>query len=100
MPYTDLSTVKQRPALVVSNDAYNAAVEDIIVCGITSNLDDQAYSVPLGQEDMAEGTLHFTSRIKVDKLVTVHKARVACRLGQVSSRVLLQAKMALRQLLA
>jgi mRNA interferase MazF len=37
-PFTDLSGVKIRPALVVSDDSYNAATKDVIVAQITGNI--------------------------------------------------------------
>ncbi len=35
-PFTDLSTTKQRPALVVSSDQFNATRNDVLVAAITS----------------------------------------------------------------
>lgn len=35
-PFTDQSSIKQRPAVVISNDAYHLAYIDIIVMAITS----------------------------------------------------------------
>ena len=37
-PFTDLSAVKRRPALVISTDAYNAATGDVIIAQITSRV--------------------------------------------------------------
>jgi mRNA interferase MazF len=37
-PFTDLSTTKKRPALVVSRDAYNAG-PDVVIAFITSQID-------------------------------------------------------------
>ncbi len=31
-PYSDLSAVKRRPVLVISNDDYNISYPDILVC--------------------------------------------------------------------
>jgi mRNA interferase MazF len=38
VPFSDLSSVKKRPVLVLSNSAHNSASRDIIVIAITSNL--------------------------------------------------------------
>ena len=35
-PFTDQSRSKQRPAVVVSNSAYNASKPDVVVMAITS----------------------------------------------------------------
>lgn len=37
-PFTDLSSAKQRPALVVSPDAFNLVREDVLVVAITSQI--------------------------------------------------------------
>src|SRR3972149_6948402 len=37
-PFTDLSAVKRRPALVMSSDEYNAATGDVIIAQITSRV--------------------------------------------------------------
>ncbi|MCL2284885.1 MAG: type II toxin-antitoxin system PemK/MazF family toxin [Firmicutes bacterium] len=43
IPFTDLSTSKKRPVLVLSNSDYNKTADDLIVAAITSNLDDKPY---------------------------------------------------------
>lgn len=75
-PYSDLSSSKRRPVLVVSNDAYNQKFSDIIVCAITSNLRDDGYSIELGSEDLEVGSMPERSMIKAHKLFTVHKDKV------------------------
>jgi len=50
-PFTDLTGVKQRPALVISNNEYNQKNLDVIICGITSNLEDLNYSVVIEKKD-------------------------------------------------
>ena len=37
IPFTDLSSQKRRPVIVVSNDAYNRKTMDIVVVAMTSN---------------------------------------------------------------
>lgn len=36
VPFTDLSSTKRRPVIVVSNNAYNRRTQDIIVVAMTS----------------------------------------------------------------
>ena len=73
-PFSDLSGLRQRPVLVISNDKYNNSCEDIITCGITSNLKDSKYSVLFDNCDLSEGNVPLKSRIKVDKLFTLEKS--------------------------
>ena len=37
-PFTDLTTTKQRPAVVISSEAFNARGYDIVVLAITSQI--------------------------------------------------------------
>ena len=37
-PFTDLSSAKQRPALVVSADAFNVTRDDVLAAAITSQV--------------------------------------------------------------
>lgn len=37
-PFTDQSTTKKRPAVIVSSDAYNRARPDVIVMAVTSQM--------------------------------------------------------------
>ena len=98
VPFTDLSEAKQRPALVISNDGHNSKVDDIVVCGITSNIKEEEYSVTIDQRDMAEGSMPFLSRIKADKLFTLNKGIVKRRLGKVKPEVLAKTKKELARL--
>ena len=61
-PFTDLSSVKQRPVLVLSNNSYNTSCEDFIVCGITSNVKSTSYAVEIANENLEIGTIPIDSR--------------------------------------
>ena len=37
IPFTDLSSQKRRPVIVISNDAYHKATADMVVVAMTSN---------------------------------------------------------------
>ena len=81
-PFSDLSNIKQRPVLILSNNSYNSKTEDIIVCGITSNIKESEYSVLLNNKDLIEGNLPIKSRIKADKLFTLKNSLVKKKIGQ------------------
>lgn len=89
-PFTDLTAKRTRPALIVSSSAYNKAVADVVVCGITSNLANSAHSVLVTQADLASGTLPLTSRVKADKIATLQKTIVRRKLGRVKPAILSQ----------
>lgn len=83
-PFTDLTSIKQRPVLVISNDKYNFSTEDIIVCGITSNLKDTRCSVLIENKNLTDGKIPTISRIKVDKIITLKKSLVKKKIGRLN----------------
>lgn len=89
-PFTDLTSVKTRPALVLSNATYNASSGDVILCGVTSNLTNSAHSVLLQQRDMERGKLAATSRAKADKIVTLNQSIVRRKVGRVKATAFAQ----------
>jgi len=84
-PYSDLSSTKRRPVLVVSNDSYNSAFDDVLVCVITSNLRKDEYSVTLSNDDLEIGVLPESSVVKSHKLFTIHKDKILKTFGLVKA---------------
>ena len=80
-PFTDLSAIKQRPVLIISNDDHNQLTEDIVVCGITSNLKDTNYSVGIDDESLLKEKIPVPSRIKVDKIFTLKQSLIKKKIG-------------------
>jgi len=87
-PFTDLSTAKRRPVLVLSRASFNTQSPDFVVCAITSNLSNTANSVLIDGKDMARGRLPTTSRIKVAKLATLSQSLVLKAVGRITPVVL------------
>ncbi len=87
-PFTDLSGFKQRPVLVLSSNEYNRKTNDIVTCGITSNLKDADYSVLITNDDLDEGSIPARSRIKVDKIFTLDQGIVKKKVAKVNEKVL------------
>jgi len=69
-PYSDLSSSKQRPALIISNKHLNKT-EDRICCLITSNSSVQG--LELTPQSFAEGKLLFQSWVKPQRIFTVNE---------------------------
>ena len=91
-PFSDLSAIKQRPVLILSKDVDNQFSEDIITCGITSNLKNANYSVLINNEDLKEGLIPRPSRIKLDKLFTVKKEIIIKKVARVNNQTLKKVK--------
>ena len=69
VPFSNLSSVKKRPVLVLSNNAYNSSGEDIIVTAITSNLVQKG--IEISNNSLTDGFLPRKSVIKIDKVYTL-----------------------------
>ena len=82
-PFTDLTTGKKRPVLILSDNYYNDATEDIIVAAITSNLTEKDFSVKITKSDLSEGDLLRESCIRADKLYTLSQSMVIKKFGKV-----------------
>jgi len=91
-PYTDLSTTKQRPVLVISNNYYNGSKQDIIVAAITSNMTDKEYSIRIAAIDLDEGQLKVDSIIRADKIYTFSNRIVIRKFGHLKPEVFLTVK--------
>ena len=78
-PFTDLSSIKRRPALVLIVHG-----EDLVVCGVTSKISRRRDAVPLDQKGMAEGRLPKPSEVRPLKLFTIHRSLVHTVAGRVS----------------
>jgi len=77
-PFTDLSAIKQRPALVLSPDRSNKVRPDLVVAAITSQIptipgDDE---VLLSGNELKETGLPKPSIIKLSKIFTIHQGLI------------------------
>src|SRR6266853_5434058 len=73
-PFTDLSSSKRRPALVVSPDWFNSSNQDLVLVAITSQIGDDPRSVLLDETDFVGGKLPKRSMVKLAKVFTIHSA--------------------------
>ena len=76
VPFTDLSSSKQRPVLVLSSDPYCRSSPDMLVAAITSNLTGNMPGVIISTADMETGMLPRQSLIRADKLYTLSQTNI------------------------
>lgn len=100
IPFTDLSTHKQRPVVVISNDAYNRLTTDVVVVAMTSNPARVDYSFVITSSDLQQGQLNHPGTIRVDKLYTLSQSIVTKTFGRVTPQVLERIRSLLRELVA
>lgn len=78
-PFTDLSSSRKRPALVLANLQGN----DIILCEITSKIKEDSYVVFLENKDLEFGILKIKSIIRPNRLLTLHKNKINYKFGKI-----------------
>lgn len=78
-PFTDLSSSRKRPALVLSN----LEGDDIVICEITSIMRKDQYIVPLENKDLESGKLKTNSIIRPNRILTIHKDKINYKFGKI-----------------
>jgi mRNA interferase MazF len=86
VPFSDLSSVKRRPVLIISNMTHNSTNSDMIVVAITSNL--QQNGIFIDTKDLLSGVLPKKSLVRCDKIYTLEQQIVIKQLGIVSESIL------------
>jgi len=85
-PFSNLSDYKIRPAIVVSNTAFNEK-HDAWICPVTSKHHDQNI---LFDGSLTEGTLNKQSYAKPSTIITVNEETILKRVGSLRKEKLLQ----------
>src|SRR5438874_13781255 len=84
-PFTDLSSSKRRPALIVSPDSFNASKQDVVLVAITSQIATDPQAIVLAEHDFVDGKLPKVSMVRVTKSFTIHSALVVKRICAVTT---------------
>jgi len=80
---------KPRPAVVVQSDIFNDTHASIVVCLLTSELQD-APLFRLAVEPTDENGLQIISQIMVDKMVALKRDRIRARVGSLDEDAMLR----------
>jgi mRNA interferase MazF len=88
VPFTDLSSQKRRPVIVISNNAYNRASPDALVVAMTSNPAVVPYSFRIRTADLIEGSLNRPGTVRVDKSYALAQSIFIKKFGKVSPGIL------------
>lgn len=80
-PFTDLSAVKRRPALVISSDHYNSITGDVIIAQITSKVDSRPRPGDHRVEDWQRAGLPLPSMVRA-RITTLHSSLLLKTLGK------------------
>ena len=88
IPFTDLSSQRQRPVIIISNDTYNRKTMDIVVVAMTSNPTVVDYSFTITSSDLEQGKLNRPGKVRVDKIYTLSQSIVVRTFGRVNPKIL------------
>lgn len=88
VPFTDLSSRKRRPVIVISNNTYNHKTADMIVVAMTSNPEAVSYSFTIHSSDLEKGNLNRPGKVRVDKIYTLSQSMVVKTFGRVNASIL------------
>jgi len=83
-PFTDLTTAKKRPALVLSPDKYNRSGRDLVVAFITSHTDISARCGDHPIQSWKQSGLPKPSLLRM-KFATIDNAIVEKRIGRLAA---------------
>lgn len=87
VPFSDLSSTKHRPALVLSKTSLNRQSSDVVVAAITSNVVSFGIGVIIDAPDLEAGLLPRRSLIKADKIYTLSNTIIVKRYGRLKEPV-------------
>ena len=80
-PFSDLSTSKRRPALVLAT----LEGDDLILCQITSKTIQDSYAVPVEDEHFTKGSLKQSSNVRPNRVFTADSHIVLYKIGHLNS---------------
>src|SRR5437667_12736522 len=101
-PFTDLTDVRQRPAVVLSADWFNEARPDIVLAAITSQVPAELDrdEVRIAEENLEVTGLPRVSMIRTGKLFTIDKTLIRRSMGVLPDELLGELDDLIREVLA
>lgn len=84
-PFSDLSTNKRRPCLILARLAPKRLPQHFIVCMVTSQLEGIAFPQDHLLDDFAAAGLPKPALVRIAKLVTVEEPLLLKRLGKLAA---------------
>lgn len=92
-PFSDLSSQKLRPALVLCHEKNN---EDMIICAISSQ--NIGKNISLNVSDLSSGILPKQSYIRFQKIITIDSSLIQKIVAEVSEKKLKEVLTKVREL--
>ena len=100
IPFTDLSSKRRRPVIIISSNSYNLKTRDMVVVAMTSNLQTVDYSFTITSTDLIQGALNRPGKVRVDKIYTLAQSLAVKTFGRVNQDTLNHIRRLLQELVA
>lgn len=100
IPFSDLSSKRRRPVIVISNNAYNHKTQDMVVVAMTSNPQVVDYGFTIASADLIEGSLNRPGKVRGDKIYTLAQSLAVKTFGRVNQATLDHMRKLLQELIA
>jgi mRNA interferase MazF len=100
VPFTDLSSQKRRPVIVISSSDYAKITLDVVVVAMTSSPATSNFSFRITSADLIDGTLNRPGTVRVDKIYTLAQSIIVKRFGKVSVDIVHRIRQLLNDLTA
>ena len=84
-PFTDLTTVKRRPAVVVSSDPYHRHYPDVILIAVTGQIQPRPIFAELSITQWKQAGLRRPSQLK-PVLASLEKSLIVKKLGRLKEK--------------
>jgi mRNA interferase MazF len=84
VPFSDLSSTKRRPVIIISNNSYNNSSKDVLVIAVTSNLSGKSCTIDIDSIDMESGSLKTPSKIRFDKIYSIDHTLIIRSFGKIT----------------
>jgi mRNA interferase MazF len=98
IPFTDLSSRKRRPVIVVSSTEYNRRSQDVVVVAMTSSPTPAPFNFQITSADMVRGRLNRPATVRADKIYTLHQGLIVTTFGRVNLRTVSRIRRLLQDL--
>lgn len=80
-PFSNYTSYKQRPALIVSSSVWNSSHDDIVVVAISSKTARSKNEYPLNEREQKSSGLRISSVVRLGNIYTVDKRLVREKVG-------------------
>lgn len=86
VPFSDLTSTKKRPVIIISNNSYNNTSKDVLVTAVTSNLAERKNTVDLNSGDLESGSLKTESKVRFDKIYSIDRSLIIKSFGKITEQ--------------